>query len=87
MKKKDEALSFANNQQVEHLERIFEKKMMELEERLEKNLEKKVKVVENVVGESVNQLDQKISNIENMMSTSPAFNVQKVLDWINSLPE
>jgi len=87
LKKKDETLSFASNQQIEHLEKFFEKKMVELEERLEKNLENKVKVVESVVGESINQFNQKISNIENMMSTSPATNVQKVLDWINNLPE
>lgn len=85
MKKKDEALSFASNQQIEHLEKFFEKKMVKLEERLEKNLENKV--VESVVEESINQFNQKISNIENMMSTSPATNVQKVLDWINNLPE
>jgi len=87
LKKKDEALSFASNQQIEHLEKFFEKKIVELEERLEKNLENKVKVVESVVGESINQFNQKISNIENMMSTSLATNVQKVLDWINNLPE
>ncbi|XP_011861250.1 PREDICTED: uncharacterized protein LOC105558272 [Vollenhovia emeryi] len=42
--------------------------MTKLEERLKKNLENTIKMVENVVGESVNQLDQKISNIENMMT-------------------
>jgi len=61
LKKKDEALSFANNQQVEHLERLFEKKIMEVTERLEKNLEEKVKdVVENVKLEGsviMNQFD------------------------------
>jgi len=30
LKKKDEALSFATNQQVEHLDRLFEKKIMEV---------------------------------------------------------
>lgn len=53
---------------------------MEIKERLEKNVEKKIKdVIENV-------LDKKLSNIENIMSTSSAINVQKVLDWINNLP-
>jgi len=84
LKKKDEALSFATNQQVEHLERLFEKKIMEVTERLEKNLEEKVKdVVANVKLEGsviMNQFDQKISIIENIMSTSSAINVQKVLN-------
>jgi len=91
LKKKDKALSFATNQQVEHLERLFEKKIMEVTERLEKNLEEKVKdVVENVKLEGsviMNQFDQKISIIENIMSTSSAINVQKVLNWMNNLPD
>jgi len=91
LKKKDEALSFATNQQVEHLERLFEKKIMEVTERLEKNLEEKVKdVVENVKLEGsviMNQFDQKISIIENIMSMSSAINVQKVLNWMNNLPD
>lgn len=80
LKKKDEALSFATNQQIKHLEKLLEKKIMEIKERLEKNVEKKVKdVIENV-------LDKILSNIENIMSTSSAINVQKVLNWINNLP-
>ncbi|XP_067217133.1 putative leucine-rich repeat-containing protein DDB_G0290503 [Linepithema humile] len=67
LKEKDEALSFINNPQVKYLEKFFEKKMMELEERLKKNLEKKVI---DVFEESViTKLDQKISSIEDIMKT------------------
>lgn len=83
LKEKDEAFSFISNPQVEYLEKFFEKKMMELEERLKKNLEKKVI---DVFEESIiTKLDQKISSIEDIMSTSPATNAQKVLNWINNL--
>lgn len=73
---------------MEHLGNIFERKIIQLEERLEKNLENKVKnMVEHVLEDSINHLDQKITNIENTLSMSYATNTQKVFDWINNLSE
>lgn len=82
LEEKNEALSYANNQPDKQLQRSFEKTIMGLEGRLEKHLIE----VKNVVTENVNQLDEKISNIENTLSTLLTFNIQKVLDWINILP-
>lgn len=82
MKKRDKVLSFPSNQQIEYLEKLFEKKLMEFEGMLEKKMGK----VKDVV-DSINQLDRKISNIENMMGTSSAINAHKVLHWISNLPK
>lgn len=80
LKKKDEIFSFATNQQVDHLDMFFDKKMMELEERLTKNWEKKVKNIVEDNAAMINQPDQKVSNIENLLSMSSSNNAQKLLD-------